>query len=67
MVDAPPALAPPTVQAPAPAPAPLPPRMETPPKRPDKATKPKLPPRPLSRAFSSTEHGAAVLQVYVCD
>ncbi|XP_034042660.1 kelch-like protein 9 isoform X2 [Thalassophryne amazonica] len=36
--------------------------MGTPPKRPDKALKPKLPPRPLSKVFSSTEHGATVLQ-----
>ncbi|XP_061547365.1 kelch-like protein 13 isoform X3 [Phycodurus eques] len=33
-----------------------------PPKRPDKATKPKLPPRPLSKGFSSTEHSLDVLQ-----
>ncbi|XP_041662332.1 kelch-like protein 9 [Cheilinus undulatus] len=56
----PPAL--PQVQASAPAPAPPPLPLEMPPKRPDKSTKPKLPPRPLSKVFSSTEHGAAVLQ-----
>uniref|UniRef100_A0A3Q4GYB5 Si:rp71-68n21.9 n=1 Tax=Neolamprologus brichardi TaxID=32507 RepID=A0A3Q4GYB5_NEOBR len=58
---APPAL----VVPPAPAPAPvfvLPPPMEIPPKRPDKSTKPKLPPRPLSKVFSSTEHGEDVLK-----
>lgn len=32
-------------------------------KPPDKTLKPKLPPRPLSKVFSSSEHGAAVLQV----
>ncbi|XP_026151044.1 kelch-like protein 9 [Mastacembelus armatus] len=60
----PPAAAPPPTPAPAPAAAsaPVPPPMDMPPKRPDKATKPKLPPRPLSKVFSSTEHGAAVLQ-----
>ncbi|XP_034416879.1 kelch-like protein 9 isoform X2 [Cyclopterus lumpus] len=47
---------------PAPAPAPLPPPVETPPKRPEKATKPKLPPRPLSKVFSNTKHGSDVLQ-----
>lgn len=51
---------------PAPAPTPLPPRVETPPKRPDKSTKPKLPPRPLSKVFSSSDHGSAVLQVRIC-
>ncbi|XP_004573050.2 kelch-like protein 9 [Maylandia zebra] len=58
---APPAL----IVPPAPAPAPvfvLPPPMEIPPKRPDKSTKPKLPPRPLSKVFSSTEHGEDVLK-----
>ncbi|XP_017285605.1 kelch-like protein 9 [Kryptolebias marmoratus] len=45
-----------------PAPVALPPPLEKPPKRPDKSLKPKLPPRPLSKEFSSTEHGAAVLQ-----
>lgn len=54
----PPALAPP----PAPAPFLLP--MDRPPKRPDKSTKPKLPPRPLSKVFSSYEHGSNVLQVH---
>lgn len=44
-------------------PAPLPPPMEKPPKRPDKSLKPKLPPRPLSKEFSSSEHGGAMLQV----
>ncbi|XP_047457960.1 kelch-like protein 9 [Mugil cephalus] len=60
----PPALVspPPPPPAPAPAPTPLPPRVETPPKRPDKSTKPKLPPRPLSKVFSSSDHGSAVLQ-----
>uniref|UniRef100_A0A1A8C2Z3 BTB domain-containing protein n=2 Tax=Nothobranchius kadleci TaxID=1051664 RepID=A0A1A8C2Z3_NOTKA len=47
---------------PAPAPSLLPPPMEKPPKRPDKSTKPKLPPRPLSKVFSSSQHGADVLQ-----
>ncbi|XP_049583139.1 kelch-like protein 9 isoform X1 [Syngnathus scovelli] len=57
---------------PVPPPAPVPPQVpaavphapvqKTPPKRPDKATKPKLPPRPLSKVFSSAEHGSAVLQ-----
>uniref|UniRef100_A0A672GR70 Kelch-like protein 9 n=1 Tax=Salarias fasciatus TaxID=181472 RepID=A0A672GR70_SALFA len=46
----------------APPPAPLHLFMVSPPKRPDKATKPRLPPRPLSRVFSSTSHGANVLQ-----
>ncbi|XP_071392261.1 kelch-like protein 9 [Centroberyx affinis] len=53
------------VPAPAPAPAskpPAPPPVEMPPKRPDVALKPRLPPRPLSRVFSSSEHGAAILQ-----
>ncbi|KAL3969581.1 basement membrane-specific heparan sulfate proteoglycan core protein [Sarotherodon galilaeus] len=62
---APPALVMPPAPAPAPAPAPvfvLPPPMEIPPKRPDKSTKPKLPPRPLSKVFSSTEHGEDVLK-----
>ncbi|CAJ1079055.1 kelch-like protein 9 [Xyrichtys novacula] len=49
-------------QAQASAPTPIPPPMEMPPKRPDKSTKPKLPPRPLCKEFSSSEHGAAVLQ-----
>ncbi|KAM9709671.1 kelch-like protein 9 [Menidia menidia] len=40
----------------------LPPPVEMPPKRPDKATKPKFPPKPLSKTFSSGEHGTAVLQ-----
>nr|XP_043874314.1 kelch-like protein 9 [Solea senegalensis] len=52
----PPVPDPPPPQSPAPAPS------LTPPKRPDKATKPKLPPRPLSKVFGSTDHGAAVLQ-----
>ncbi|XP_058509090.1 kelch-like protein 9 [Solea solea] len=52
----PPVPDPPPPLPPAPAPA------LTPPKRPDKATKPKLPPRPLSKVFGSTDHGAAVLQ-----
>nr|XP_019956159.1 PREDICTED: kelch-like protein 9 [Paralichthys olivaceus] len=59
---APPAAAPPPPPAPAPAPAPPSPPVDMPPKRTDKATKPKLPPRPLSKVFSSTGHGAAVLQ-----
>lgn len=58
----PPAPAPPPPPAPAPAPLHLP--MNVPPKRPDNP-KPKLPPRPLSKVFSSTIHGAAVLQVYM--
>lgn len=63
----PPALAQVLVQAPPPPPA-LPsvsvsPPTAGPPKRPDKSTKPKLPPRPLSKVFSSSDHGAAVLQV----
>ncbi|XP_054644244.1 kelch-like protein 9 isoform X2 [Dunckerocampus dactyliophorus] len=32
------------------------------PKRPDRTTKPKLPPRPPCKVFSSCEHGSAVLQ-----
>ncbi|XP_067115121.1 kelch-like protein 9 [Osmerus mordax] len=36
--------------------------VETPPKLPPVTQKPKLPPRPLNRVFSSTEHGAAILQ-----
>ncbi|MED6265303.1 hypothetical protein CHARACLAT_024041, partial [Characodon lateralis] len=56
----PPALTMPS--APPPAPAPLPFVMDRPPKRPDKSTKPKFPPRPLSKVFSSDEHGSAVLQ-----
>ncbi|XP_063353652.2 kelch-like protein 9 [Pelmatolapia mariae] len=60
---APPALVVPPAPAPAPAPVfVLPPPMEIPPKRPDKSTKPKLPPRPLSKVFSSTEHGEDVLK-----
>ncbi|XP_037344854.2 kelch-like protein 9 [Pungitius pungitius] len=47
---------------PAPAPAPLPSPIVTPPKRPEKATKPKPPARPLSKVFSSTDHGADVLK-----
>ncbi|XP_037542600.1 kelch-like protein 9 isoform X2 [Nematolebias whitei] len=43
-------------------PAPLPPPMDKPPKRPDKSLKPKLPPRPLSKEFSSSKHGGAMLQ-----
>nr|XP_020441935.1 kelch-like protein 9 isoform X1 [Monopterus albus] len=58
----PPAADPPPSLTPARAPAPLTPPTDMPPKRPDKATKPKHPPRPLSKGFSSTEHGAAVLQ-----
>ncbi|XP_015250530.1 PREDICTED: kelch-like protein 13, partial [Cyprinodon variegatus] len=54
----PPALA----VSPPPAPSPFPIPMDRPPKRPDKSTKPKLPPRPLSKVFSSDEHGSAVLQ-----
>uniref|UniRef100_A0A3Q1EKP2 Si:rp71-68n21.9 n=1 Tax=Acanthochromis polyacanthus TaxID=80966 RepID=A0A3Q1EKP2_9TELE len=57
-----PARPPPPAPASPPAPAPLPPPTEMKPRRPDKATKPKLPPRPMSKVFSSTEHGAAVLQ-----
>ncbi|XP_041858448.1 kelch-like protein 9 isoform X1 [Melanotaenia boesemani] len=54
---------PPAPPAPSvPAPAPLPPPMKIPPIRPDRATKPKLPPRPLSKIFSSSEHGEDVLQ-----
>ncbi|XP_034549058.1 kelch-like protein 9 [Notolabrus celidotus] len=56
----PPAL--PQAQAAAPAKATPPLPTEKTPKRPDKSTKPKLPPRPLSRLFSSTDHGGAVLQ-----
>lgn len=62
--------APESASGPAPVPAPaslpvsLPVPVTIPPKRPDKATKPKLPPRPLSKVFSSSEHGADVLQVY---
>ncbi|KAM4561865.1 kelch-like protein 9 [Fundulus diaphanus] len=56
----PPALVLPSVSHPPPAPFPLP--IDRPPKRPDKSTKPKLPPRPLSKVFSSDEHGSAVLQ-----
>uniref|UniRef100_A0A8D3A6C4 Si:rp71-68n21.9 n=2 Tax=Scophthalmus maximus TaxID=52904 RepID=A0A8D3A6C4_SCOMX len=59
---APPAATAPPAPSPAPGPAAHPAPMETRPPRPDKSTKPKLPPRPLSRVFSSTEHGAAVLQ-----
>lgn len=44
-------------------PVPLPPPMEKPPKRPDKSLKPKLPPRPLTKEFSCSEHGGAILQV----
>ncbi|XP_061697045.1 kelch-like protein 9 isoform X2 [Syngnathoides biaculeatus] len=63
---------PPPVRAPAPAAAPhqvpslalvsLAPATKIPPKRPDKSTKPKLPPRPLSKGFSSNEHSSNVLQ-----
>uniref|UniRef100_A0A3Q2Z5C0 Si:rp71-68n21.9 n=1 Tax=Hippocampus comes TaxID=109280 RepID=A0A3Q2Z5C0_HIPCM len=49
-------------RVPSPAPVNLAPAQKKPPKHPDKATKPKLPPRPLSKVFSSTEHGSAVLQ-----
>lgn len=45
-------------------PAPLPEPLRKPPKMPDKATKPKLPPKPLSKIFSSCEHGTAVLEVF---
>ncbi|KAK7939661.1 hypothetical protein WMY93_002987 [Mugilogobius chulae] len=47
---------------PAPAPTPLPPPLSSLPKRPDKSTKPKLPPRPLSKVFISKEHESDVLQ-----
>uniref|UniRef100_UPI003AAE8626 kelch-like protein 9 n=1 Tax=Centroberyx gerrardi TaxID=166262 RepID=UPI003AAE8626 len=57
-----PAPAPVPVPAPAPAPASKPPAPFGLPKRPDVALKPRLPPRPLSRVFSSSEHGAAILQ-----
>uniref|UniRef100_A0A8C5NH11 Kelch-like protein 9 n=1 Tax=Gouania willdenowi TaxID=441366 RepID=A0A8C5NH11_GOUWI len=40
-------------------PAPL---LLMPPKRPDSSTKPKFPPQPLCRVYSSSEHGADVLQ-----
>ncbi|XP_029348789.1 kelch-like protein 9 isoform X1 [Echeneis naucrates] len=61
---APPANPEPQVLTPPPTPSPVPLCLakEVPPKRPDKATKPKLPPRPLSKVFSSIEHGIAVLQ-----
>ncbi|XP_029981654.1 kelch-like protein 9 isoform X1 [Sphaeramia orbicularis] len=55
-------LSPPAPPPPVPVPVPLPPTTAMPPKRPDKAMKPKLPPRPLCKVFSSTEHGASVLQ-----
>ncbi|KAF7644623.1 hypothetical protein LDENG_00218930 [Lucifuga dentata] len=53
------ASAPPLVQA---TNYPTHPSLEMPPKRPVNSIKPKLPPRPLSKVFSSSEHGAAVLQ-----
>eukprot|EP00066_Takifugu_rubripes_P022588 XP_011611854.1 PREDICTED: kelch-like protein 9 isoform X1 [Takifugu rubripes] len=43
-------------------PALLVPPNNLPPKRKENATKPKLPPRPLCKVFSSDEHGSAVLQ-----
>ncbi|KAM3862193.1 kelch-like protein 9 [Diretmus argenteus] len=45
-------------------PSPLPPAPKPPmaPKRPDVSLKPRLPPRPLAKVFSSSEHGAAILQ-----
>ncbi|XP_061647464.1 kelch-like protein 9 isoform X2 [Phyllopteryx taeniolatus] len=49
-------------RVPSPALVPFAPATKMPPKRPDKATKPKLPPRPLSKGFSSTEHSSDVLQ-----
>ncbi|XP_077473842.1 kelch-like protein 9 [Stigmatopora argus] len=54
--------APPRLRVPSPAPVALTSSVKIPPKKPDKATKPKLPPRPLSKVFSSIEHGSAVLQ-----
>ncbi|KAM4608738.1 kelch-like protein 9 [Polymixia lowei] len=51
--------------APSPAPAPKPPAAtaaEVPPKRPDTSLKPRLPPRPLSKVFSSSKHGTTILQ-----
>lgn len=53
----------PTDRASTPAPALLTPPKDLPPTHPGKATKPKLPPRPLSKVFSSAEHGADLLQV----
>lgn len=50
---------------PTPAPACLVPPRDFPPKHPEKATKPKLPPRPLSKVFSSAEHGAGILKVHL--
>uniref|UniRef100_A0AAZ3SRV6 BTB domain-containing protein n=1 Tax=Oncorhynchus tshawytscha TaxID=74940 RepID=A0AAZ3SRV6_ONCTS len=52
----PPAAKPPTPTAPAPKP------LELPPKPTDISLKPSLPPRPLTRWFSSNEHGTTVLQ-----
>lgn len=52
----------PSYPAPAPPPTPLPPPLSSLPKRPDKSTKPKLPPRPLSKVFISREHESDVLQ-----
>ncbi|XP_061826859.2 kelch-like protein 9 [Nerophis lumbriciformis] len=53
---------PPRVPSPAPLPPPPAPAKEVPPKQPDVSTKPKLPPRPLCKVFSSSEHGSAVLK-----
>ncbi|XP_077583492.1 kelch-like protein 9 [Stigmatopora nigra] len=54
--------APSRLRVPSPVPVPFTSSVKIPPKHPDKATKPKLPPRPLSKVFSSIEHGSAVLQ-----
>ncbi|XP_056145583.1 kelch-like protein 9 [Lampris incognitus] len=53
------------VPAPNPSPAVKPPALapiEAPPTQPDRLLKPSLPPRPLCKVFSSSEHGAAILQ-----
>ncbi|XP_068185735.1 kelch-like protein 9 [Antennarius striatus] len=52
----------PPVPSPSRTPASLPSPKETLPQRPNKVTKPKLPPRPLCTVFSSSEHGAALVQ-----
>lgn len=54
----------PPYPASAPPPLPLSSPLATLPKRPDKSTKPKLPPRPLSTVFICKEHKADVLQVF---
>nr|XP_057938927.1 kelch-like protein 9 [Doryrhamphus excisus]XP_057938928.1 kelch-like protein 9 [Doryrhamphus excisus] len=53
---------PPQVPPPAPLAPPSPPAANVPPKCPDKASKPKLPPRPQCKVFSSCDHGSSVLQ-----